>query len=259
MLHFISGWTKPGGSCEAFINLINALNKHGYDSCFYGTGDYPSSRCNFKKLNQLKFKKEDIVISHFIPPYKFPVKKNILSCHETELFQIKKLNYQIYDKIHYVSKWQKDWHNLDYPHFICSNIIDPTLRKSERKPKEKTAGIIGSIDYNKQTHISIQKALSDGCKMVYLFGNITDENYFKAYVKPLIDRHKNITHIGFLDSKQMMYDLVSDVYQYSLKETFGLVGAECEITGTNYHSNLKNYYIMSEEDIIKTWIKELEL
>jgi hypothetical protein len=59
----------------------------------------------------------------------------------------------------------------------------------EKNHLDKVAGVIGSIDENKQTHISIQRALDDGCEKVYVFGQVTDVYYYENYVKKLIDNN----------------------------------------------------------------------
>ena len=252
-----------GGSTEAFINLTNLFNKNGYECCLYGSDKFPAKRCNFKFISEFDLNKNDILISHFINPtnlllfLKKTPQKHILSCHETELFQLKNLNYKVYDKIHFVSMWQKEWHNIDCPNFICSNIIDPKLKNEKKNLNKKVGAVIGSIDLNKQTHICIEKALEDGCENVLLFGAITDSNYFENKIKSLLN--EKILYLGIMEDKQRMYNSVTDVYNYSLKETFGLVQGECIKTGTNYHSNFSNYHYMSEEKILNTWLKEFDL
>lgn len=263
MIHILTGWSKLGGSTEAHISLCNAFNKYGYDCCLYGSDPFPSKRCKFKYFVDFNPSKNDILISHFINPDNIgsylkgnTVSKHILSCHESELFPLKFLNYKVYDKIHFVSKWQKDYHNIQHPSFICSNIID-NLKFSADKPKIKIGAVIGSIDKNKNVHVSIQKALKDKCQEVLIFGAITDKNYFQQFVLPLLS--DKVKYMGIMTDKQCMYDFVTDVYNFSFRETFGLVHGECIKTGTRYHSNFSNYNYMSEEDIIKIWKRELEL
>ena len=256
MIHIISGWTKEGGSTEAFINLTNAFNKYNIKCCFYGKDNYPINRCNFKNITKFQYSKYDIIISHFLKPTKFDCKKHILSCHESEIYPLYKIqNLNVWDKIHFVSKWQRDYHNINYSNFICPNIIDPKLKPINHNFNKKIGGIIGFIDISKQTHISIKKAIEDNCDEIYIFGKIANSNYFNVYVKPLLN--DKIKYMGYIENKRIIYDLCSDIYHYSLKETFGLVGAECEITKTNYHSNLHNFKVLSEEEIINKWKKEV--
>jgi hypothetical protein len=259
VFHIISGWSNPGGSTTAFINLTNALNNVGIETKFWGLHKYHLNKCNSEIIyhNKLNFNKNDTAAVHYIKiKERLPVRKMILSSHEQNMFPIKNISYKLYDKIHYVSEHQRQYHNVDHPYFICGNILDNL--KINPKPTEKIGAVIGSIDANKQVHVSINRALNDGCEKVFVFGKITDPVYYNTFVKILID-NKKIIRIDFENDKQKMYDSVTDVYQDSIMETWGYVKAECIATGTNFHgsSATDGLIIQPNQEILDVWAEEI--
>lgn len=264
MICIYSGWTNPGGSTVAFINLTNALNNAGYETVFMGSHTWPMNKCRFKLVQDyIKINKDDVFIVHFTNKIitRPQVKKLIFSCHEQNIFPLKNINYKIFDKIHFVSEHQKQFHNIDHPSFVIPNILDDL--KPNPKPKQKIAGIIGSIDKNKQTHISIMRALNDGFNQIFIFGLITDYVYWQNCVFPLIKQNPDkVFYKGFIEDKQQMYDSITDVYFSSESECLPYVIGECIKTNTDIHclSN-KNYlncvYEFDANKICKMWIDEI--
>lgn len=270
MIHILTGWSKLGGSTEANISLTNAFNKNGYECCLYGSDPFPAKRCNFKYFADFRPSKNDILISHFINPDAistffnsgYSVSKHVLSCHESELFPLKFMNYKIYDKIHFVSKWQKDYHRINHPSFICPNVVEK-LNLSDKTNVKGIFSVIGSIDKNKNTHVSIQRALKDGAKEVLIYGNYDKNNqYFREYILPLVNKNKNVKLMGIEVDKQKMYDSCERVYLSSFKETWGYLIPECKMTNTELRctQNInKNIEIWDEKRILNLWVKELEI
>ena len=166
----------------------------------------------------MKLNKEDVLIVHFKNNFiqRPPIKGFFLSCHEQDIFPLQEIKYDIFDKIHFVSEHQRKFHNIDHPFFVIPNILDDL--KPNKKLTEKIGGIIGSIDKNKQVHLSIEKALKDGCTKVYIYGLITDPWYWQKIVAPLVDGTK-VVYKGYEENKQKMYDSITDVYQDSKLET----------------------------------------
>jgi hypothetical protein len=262
MIRILSGWSNPGGSTVAFINLTNALNEFGHDTVFYGPHSWHLGKCKSEQYTQnskMKLNKEDILIVHFRNNFiqRPPIKGFFLSCHEQDIFPLKNIKYEIFDKIHYVSEHQRKFHGIDHPYFILPNILEDL--KPNDKPKEKIGGIIGSIDRNKQVHVSIKKALSDGCEKIYIYGLITDPWYWQNEVANLVDGEK-VIYKGYEDNKQNIYDSITDVYHSSILETWGYIKGECKLTNTLFHGNISTngYWEMSKEEIINNWIKEIE-
>lgn len=254
MIKIISGWSAEGGSSTAHINLCNAFNENGLECKFVGPHSWHLDKCPSDLLQNLTINKEDIIIAHFINLPKLNCKKMIYCSHESELDPLSRKDLSMYSKVVYVSKWQQEFHNIKKSYTIIPNILED-LFKNE-KPKDKTGGVVGSVDRNKQTHISIQNALKDGCEKVYLFGKVTDQSYFDEHVKCLIS--DKVVLYGYADNKQSMYDMVTDVYQSSIRETWGYVAGECQITGTKYHSTgMCNFEFMSKNEIIERWRKIL--
>jgi hypothetical protein len=263
MIKLITGFSGMGGSTIALINLCNALNSIGHESRMYGPHNWFLSHCKSDHINNLKINEDDRIIVHFINSKNLPkTKRSIFSIHEKALFPLKDSYYTQYEYIHYVSQPQKDYHKVEHPNFILPNLLD-NLIPSENKPI-KIAGIIGSIDRNKNVHESIIRAIRDGMNKILIYGAITDGNYFKLSVEPLIKKFKGKIEVKGIESdKQKIYNSVSDVYSSSLSEVWGYIERECELTNTIYHGNeatKNNFNIkMSNSVILENWVNYLGL
>jgi hypothetical protein len=154
--------------------------------------------------------------------------------------------------IHFVSESQKQWQNVPVPSVVIPNVL-PKLKKSPLGTKK--AGIIGSIDSHKQTHLSIQRAWDDGYSTVYLFGKISEPSYFERVIFPLLQTGR-ASYKGHIDNKQEMYDMVDVVYHSSKRETFNFVKAECIQTGVAYkglNSAESNATYWTDDRIFQAW------
>lgn len=267
MIRFLSGWTHCGGSTTAFINLVNALNEYGYDAILSGPHHWHLNKCRSEILSKggkLAVHKDDIIVAHFLKIFKQrpPIKGFFLSSHEQDIFPLTSIDYSIFDKIHYVSEHQRDYHGIQtHPHFIIPNILDDL--KANPKPSEKIAGIIGSVDNNKQVHKSIQRALNDGCDKVFIYGMISDPFYWQNTVAPLVDGNK-VVYKGFEDNKQRMYDSITHVYLSSKRECLPYVVGECQLTNTELCGlSGKNYlngnYVFDKKEIVDMWVEQLNI
>jgi hypothetical protein len=263
MIKIVSGWSNPGGSTTAFINLCNLFNENGYDCTFYGPHSWHLDKCKSDNIQNIKLTSEDIIIYHFLDVFKIrpPVKKFVLSLHEKDLYRLSTKPVEIFDTIHFLNEEQVEWHDPQdelQDLFICPNAHD-FLNPSTKK-KERAAAIIGNVDENKQVHTSVRRALEDGHKYIYLYGNNHDPVYWDKFVQPLIDT-KLVTHKGFTTDKQSMYDSVTDVYHSSLSENASLVRDECIMTNVKFHGNENNVdqVIWTNEEVMNEWIEVLEL
>jgi len=243
----VSAWSNPGGSTIHHIGLTNLLNDNGYDCTFYGPHEWHMKKCKSDHIANCRIEEDDTLISHFCKIPQVKAKKHILSCHETNLFPLQECETSEYDLIQYVSNYQKDWHGVDTP----NTIIPPRVEKiSWTSPKNNVAGVIGSIDEHKQTHKAIEMALADGFEKVLLFGQITDLPYFSDFVQPLVGKVEVRNH---QDDKEAMYGSVEAVYHASKRETYGLVEAECKLSGVPYKGKENNPEILSDEEILERW------
>jgi len=262
MIKIVSGWSNKGGSTFAFISLTNALNKAGYDTTFYGPHEWHLDKCKSGLLNSnLIINQDDRLICHFLQlPNRPNAKQVILSCHEKDMFEVGKIK-QFWDEVVFLNEKQKDYHSGYVGNYsIIPNLREVLIKKDKRPEVEKIAGVIGSFDVNKQTHISIQRALSEGYEKVILFGNVSDPNYYDKFVKPLLS--DNVIEYGFESDKQKVYDMIGAVFLSSKSEVASLVKDECETTGTKFYGNeATNHDVkeLSNDDIIKEWIKLLGL
>ena len=231
-IKILSGWSKPGGSTTSFINLCNLFNENGHDCTFYGYDSFPVGQCKYDSMENCAVNEEgEILIIHFlkIPERPEASKKVILACHEKEVYPVKDIK-PFWDDITYVSNSQMFWQGV--PGTVIPNVLTP-LTKMEGDLIKKV-GVIGSIDRNKNTHVSIQRALDDGFKKVHLYGLVTDQEYYREHVVNYVNNGKAYIN-GYQTNPQEMYDSLTDVYHSSLSETFNLIKGECELTGTNYH------------------------
>lgn len=266
MIRIMSGWSHVGGSTTAFINLTNALNDRGYETIFHGPHVYPKNKCNFQQVvlgQKFNVSPEDILIAHFTKRFtsRPPVRGFFFSCHEQDIFPLLEMKYNIFDKIHFVSEHQKNYHCIDHPHFIIPNILDDL--KPSPKLDKKIGGIVGSVDKNKQVHVSIERALKDGCDHVLIYGMITDVWYWKKHVQDLVDG-KRVIYKGYSENKQEIYDSFTDLYFSSINECAPYVLAEAKLTGKDIHTiDGKNYtnieYENDKQKIVDKWVEELGL
>lgn len=254
-IKLISGWSNPGGSTIHHINLTNLLNDNGYNCTFYGPHDYHLDKCKSDTISNITSSKTDTIISHFCQlPKTIPCNKHILSCHETNLFPLKKVDLKQYDCIHYVSEFQRQWHAVEYTHAIIPGIIDKITWKD---PCNDIAGVIGSIDPHKRTHMSIERALKDGYKHVKLFGDVTDMKYFSTECNKYVQNNQ-ASLMKHVHDKQNMYSQVSAVYSSSIRESFGLVQGECLHAGIPFHGlecNMRHDsdFIFDDSKILEMW------
>jgi len=259
-IKIVSGWSDKGGSTFALIRLTKELNNAGYDATFYGPHKWHLDKCKSGVLDEtFSVKPNDRLITHFINLPKRPnAGKVVLSCHEKNLFEVGKIT-KYWDEVVFLNEKHRKYHS-DYngPYQIIPNFKQEFIRR-DKTGLDKIAGVIGSFDENKQTHVSINRALVDGCEKIYLFGEIGGV-YYDNFVKPLLS--DKVIVMGFYENKQQMYDMIGRVYHSSKSEVACLVKDECLSTGVSFYGNESTEYDnidISNNDILKEWIKILEL
>ncbi len=261
MIKIISGWSNRGGSTTAFIRLTNELNKHGYDTTFYGPHSWHLDKCKSGILdNKFSLDKDDRLITHFMTLPSRPVAKRvILSCHEKNLFVVSNVK-QYWDEVVFLNDKHRNYHKDYKSKFrIIPNLKEQLVKRVISDDEPKVAGIIGSFDENKQTHISIERALEDGCELVYLFGEPNTQYYYDV-IEPMCNDRVIVK--GYMEDKQAMYDMINCVYHSSLSEVACLVKDECETTGIDFYGNSatgNQPSLLTNDEIIKEWVKILEL
>lgn len=260
-IKIITGWSMEGGSTFSLMELCDLFNERGHDCTLYGPHPWHLDKCKGDMHQNFTIEQDDIIIGHFLPLEHRPpqAKKTILSCHEKEVFKLKNQAIGGYDKIRYVSNDQMFWQG------IYGRVIPNSIRgiKPSKSPKEKVAGIIGTLNEGKQPHVSIERALKDGCDKVLIYGNIYDPEYYDNHVKPLLN--DQVIYMGMEMDRQKIYDSISCVYQSNSKdlpEAFGRVRAECIKAGVTYHGNKHatcNFELWDEDKIYEEWKNLLEL
>jgi hypothetical protein len=263
MIKIISGYTGKGGSTVAFINLTNYFNSLGIDCVLYGNQDWHLDKCRSARLSGVSFEPDDRIIAHFLDmKYRPNVHKVVLGCHEKWWFKVGNIQ-QFWDEAIFLHEAHKDYQVSEG--YKGKYSIIPNLKESlvlKDKPElDLVAGIIGSIEDRKKTHLSIIKALKDGCKKIYLYGNILDEKYYNQFVKPLLNNDKVVLG-GFSENKQEMYDSIGRVYHSSIGEVACLVKDECYLTNTKFFGNEETNHVVSpltNDEIIQLWKNVLDL
>ena len=279
-------WPNIGGSTVALTDLANLIQQEtvhrvkifcprlGEDSFIhsrYSEVEYLEHPLDVDKLKRFK---PDFVIAHAwglltgIKQERLQEVKKILgnplfikTAHEAKfidggLYDENPYSDKIYDKIHFVSEAQQ----LDYmgekPSFVIPNYV-PKIELQNTKPIEGlVVGIIGSMDFNKRTHLSIAKANSLGAKEIILFGPLRQDEYFYKKLVPAIQKSKApVKGFGYAE-REVIYSKVNCVVSESASETFNLVAAECEMLDIPYHG-ISNHTLLPKGKIIELWEKEL--
>ena len=257
----ISGYSEKGGSTTAFINLTNYFNENGISCTFYGPHEWHLDKCKSDLISNLKFEKNDVIISHFLNLQSRPdVKKIILSCHENWWYEVADVK-QYWDEIIFLHDKHREYHKRYLGKFSIIPNLKENLISIEKPELDKVAGIIGTIEDRKQTHVSIQRALNDGCEKILLYGHLGDEQYYQTNVKPLMSNSKIIL-IGHSTNKQNMYNSIGRVYHSSKGEVACLVKDECYLTNTKFYGNKETENEVSKlnnTEILTLWKNILNL
>jgi hypothetical protein len=254
-IKIISGHSEKGGSTTAFINLTNELNKNDYDCTFYGPHSWHLSKCKSGLLNDLKLDTNDIIICHFINlPERPKVKKVIFSLHEKNLFEIADIK-PFWDELVFINEEQRQYHNRYNGTYSIIPNLKEHLDLIEKPELDLVAGVIGTIDVNKQTHTSIQRAINDGCEKVLVFGSVSDDKYYEEMVKPLFS--DKVIYVGHTDNKQDMYNSIGRVYHSSISEVACLIKDECKTTNTKFFGNdatTPEVSSLTNNEVINKWL-----
>lgn len=259
MIKIVSGYSEKGGSTSAFIELTNEFNKRGIDTTFYGPHKWHLDKCKSGILDSgFVVGKDDILICHFLQlPSRPNAKKVLLSCHEKWWFMVGKIK-QYWDTAIFLHDEHREYHHEYNGEYVIIPNLKPDLKAKEKPKLDLVAGIIGAIEDRKQTHLSIQRALADGCEKIKIFGHINDQNYYDKFVQPLLN--SDIEIVGFSNDKQSMYDSIGRVYHSSKGEVACLVKDECWLTNTKFFGNEETNNIvspLSNDKIIDLWKKIL--
>lgn len=257
----VSGWSEKGGSTTAFINLTNFLNENNIDCTFYGPHQWHLDKCKSDLTQNLNLSKQDRLICHFLKLDIRPdAKKVVLSCHENWWFEVADIK-QYWDEAVFLHKQHKDYHwRYNGKYSIIPNLKE-NLKSKEKPELDLVAGVIGTIESRKQTHLSIQRALDENCEKILVYGHIGEMDYYVNYVKKYFDL-PNIIHMNFSTNKQQMYDSIGRVYHSSKGEVACLVKDEAYITNTKFFGNEQTQNEVSKltnHEILKLWKKILEI
>lgn len=263
MIKILTAHSGQGGSTTAHMNLCGLFNRNGIPCEVYGPHDWHLDKCPGRKIEEYRSEPSDIVIVHLMKLLRRPrCHRLVYSAHEfPHIFALADANPSIYDGIHFVGEALRNRSAVAHPNErIIANVLDrlhPTAKTFQR-----IAGIIGSIEPPKQTHLSIDRALEEGMEIIHLYGGINDPQYFELEIAPRIALNPGrIQFHGYCEDKQAIYDSVTDIYHSSLYETWGYVSAECRLAGVNYHGNqaTAGQMFATEEDILTAWKDLLEI
>ena len=183
---------------------------------------------------------EDLDVSRMMPKFFDTSKLNkvIYACHETDIYPVTNINEKKFDLIHYVSEFQRDWHDYKkVPNVVIPNVISPIENWQKTIPYDKVGCVIGTIGIGKQTHVAIQAALDDGCDKVLVFGPVDvgsndqksnvykkAKEYWNTHMVPL--SNPKVDMVGLCDDKSLMYSDLDVVYHASPRESFNYIQKE---------------------------------
>jgi hypothetical protein len=257
---FITGNGRFGGSTIALIEHCRLLNDAGYDASLYSFEDWVMTKYDkAHPMSELHMEEDDILIFHHMDQVKKPrCKKSFLYLHEKSLWNLKKRATTGFDGIIFVSESQRRYHDREgviIPNPM-SRLVDSKLHSP---PQQNIAGVVGTIQPRKLQHISIQQALMDGRSKVLLFGDY-DEDYFEAYIKPLLS--DKVVYRGFYEPERRMemYNEFDTLYIHSSDESASLTLGECKLLNKPFvkGEDVEDYPIVPDEQIVKMWSEIFE-
>ena len=79
MIKIFTGWSNPGGSTTALINLCNLFNDNGYECVMYGPHPWHLNKCRGAQLQTATTKESDKIIYHFLD-----VRKTLIAVHRNQ-------------------------------------------------------------------------------------------------------------------------------------------------------------------------------
>lgn len=258
MIKVVTPYTGPGGSTVAFAGLCNLFNENGLRCELYGTSEWVRSRLTkdcYRPQAAFALSPHDVLIWHMLkPPVPRPrVRKFVLSCHETNLYPVKDFK-DAFDAIHFVSRYQQEWHGVDG--VVIPNVIEKFTAR-EKRADRKVAGIIGSVDRHKRVHLSIERALGDAdIDRVEIWGLITDYPYFQEQILPQLGAR--VSYHGTSARMQEVYDRLDVVYASSQRECLPMIQGEClqagvEFRGLPESTRDASDYIFDDQVILGRW------
>lgn len=212
-------------------------------------------RYKFKRWS--KIKKADF--KAFLAPRKTKNFDLILSWQTLDENELKQTNLSLYDKIILSSSKQEKFISKKYNKFILPEFkkgIKPSITKSL-----KTAGVLNSISKDAGIEEAIKSAVDDGMNKIYLYGYISDPEYYYNNIRPIVSENTGkIQYCGRLSDIQKIYDSVSDVYDFSKYRVISNLELECNMSGTKLHTN-KNLDISSKtsDEILSLLEQELKI
>ncbi len=295
MIKIVSGFSIPIGSTVALVNLCNQFNERGYDCLFYGPDKWHLDKCKSADVSDFYPETGDTVIIHHIKLfsvgelYRLPEKieqlhqkrkldvlkgmirrhlpgggnhlgiKLILTSQANVLFPLKRINYALFDKIHFADPSQAVYHRITSNYFVCPNFSSRLTIPAGRKP-DRVAGVIGSIRRESYTAQSIERAFADGMETVILYGYLVDPVYYYSAIAPLTKKYPGkIRYAGFVDDRQKLYDSISDVYRTGSRP-WSSVETECRRTNTRFHGTGRHTEeSMTDNQIFAIWKDQLGL
>lgn len=211
MIHHVCNNSEPSQRTLSLIYLINQLNNANLPATLYGNNSWPKGRCNFKKIDEFKIKRGDILILDGIKMhslfdavniplsfYSFGRKNRIIVLIKSIIKYIKNLltfNYRFKTILYNPHKNQKNYHfDMDISNnekLNFTKIIPPPINIEH----EGALYLFEDIEEVNDISEKIQEANQNS---IILAGAITSPSYFKETIIPIIkSSKKTIQYIGF--------------------------------------------------------------
>lgn len=117
----------------------------------------------------------------------------------------------------------------------CTYVLDINLKYVEKK-HIKVAGIVDCINKYSKADLLIIEALRDGMGKVIIYSCIEDPKWYYFNIEPLIKKFpEKIFFAGSVNSKQFLFDTISDVYVYADSPAYKEIREESRLTNTSFH------------------------
>ena len=291
MIYFYSAFTEFGGSTLILDAVVRLLNEGGIPTEFHGQHDWFTQLSPHNRRGYPATGEDDVLLSHMHSPrHRADVRKSIYVCHEPvstfhsgrgacfgcgyegvitgrrarsnriwDCSKCKQRKFEYHSPgSHELVVFSSANHEVKSrtlqvcwgPSTVITNPIEVDF--DWQPPKEKVAGIVGTVGERKQPHISIRRAQQAGFTKILLFGNKEDV-YFERYIKPLLNN--DIQYMGLVLDKQEIYSSVSEVFHYSSNEQAAMVLGECKVLGIPFHCSpeVLDWTPVPREQLFEQW------
>ncbi|QDK45334.1 hypothetical protein DOM22_09300 [Bdellovibrio sp. ZAP7] len=232
MVKLISAYTGPSISTLAKIHLVNSLNSAGIRACFYGNERWPEGRCEFRPLGEFNPTSKDTILNDGFKINSFFELVNldyhrysagrkrrllqVLKCLGKYVYSVSKLSMP--DKCilfkHFDQKTAPRYYDLDASdaaNELIISINEDSILATQEDGKTKFA-----YDICAQNNLQ-NRILNSATTTVVLAGAITEPNYFRQSVLPLLENEEKM--ISYIGLQEETLRKISEILEINCKKS----------------------------------------